>query len=342
MTARIRKSTLRVTALFLCILLTLFAVGCAGEPYNTVNAYAMGTACTFTVEAPPRGEDGDGVPDLMSALTDAEALLSHRIEGSLPQILVKEGYAALTDERLLEALTLAEGLRARTGGLFTLQISPLTSLWDFDAQTPLPPSEDEIAAALAEMVGNTITVGEDYVIATGAMLDLGALGKGYAADVLAQILRDKGESGLIAVGGSIAAVGSKEDVPWKVGVRDPFSGAVSKTLGTLILTDAFVSTSGSYEKAFTHNGTLYHHILNPYTGMPAESDLVSVTVVAESCVLSDMLSTACFLLGSEDAFALAELYGATVVAVTAEGDLLVSAELQESFVPAFGWEVTYR
>ena len=342
MIALAHTAVLRTTALCLALLLSLFAVGCAGEPYQTVHTYAMGTACAFTVETPARGEDGDGVPDLMSVLSDAEALLSHRKEGSLPALLLAQGYAEGLDEALLEALSLAEELRSRTGGLFSLQILPLSTLWDFDAESPTPPTEAEIEAALAEMAGSSLTLGQSYVLSIGAGLDLGALGKGYAADRLAKVLRDKGESGLLAVGGSIAAVGSKEGSPWKVGVRDPFSGAQSKTLGTLVLTDAFVSTSGSYEKTFTCDGKSYHHILNPITGMPAESDLISVTVIAESGVLSDLLSTACFLVGSERAFSLASLYGATVVAVTKEGELLVDEDLKDVFVPGFGWEVTYR
>lgn len=342
MTKRPLIVVLCVSALCLALLLSLFAVSRAGEPYQTVQTYAMGTACAFTVKTPARGEDGDGVPDLVAVLKDAEALLSHRTENSLPARLLADGYVETRDERLLEVFTIAEELRARTGGLFSLQILPLTTLWDFNAESPTPPSEAELEAALAEMAGSSLTVGQSYVLLTGAGLDLGALGKGYATDLLAEVLREKGESGLLAVGGSIAAVGMKEDTPWKVGVRDPFSGAGSKTLGTLVLTDAFVSTSGSYEKAFSYNGRTYHHILNPVTGMPAESDLVSVTVVAKSGVLSDLLSTACFLVGSERAFSLASLYGATVVAVTKEGELLVDEELKDVFVPGFGWEVTYR
>ena len=142
---------------------------------------------------------------------------------------------------------------------------------------------------------------------------------------------------------SLAAIGTKPSGDaWQIGVRDPFSQSTSTTLGTLALSDAFVSTSGSYEKCFTYEGETYHHILDPKTGKPCESDLLSVTVVAPSGTLSDMLSTACFLVGSEEAFSLASEYGASILAVTADGTLLASASLKGVFTPNAGWEAVYR
>ena len=103
-----------------------------------------------------------------------------------------------------------------------------------------------------------------------------------------------------------------------------------------------MSTSGSYEKCFTYEGKTYHHILDPRTGLPCESDLLSVTVVAGKGTLTDILSTACFLVGSEEAFRLAHEYDAAVIAVKTDGTLLVDASLREIFVPADGWEPVYR
>ena len=336
-----KTSVIAFAAAFLVMLLLLSSLGCGRDPYHTARVYAMGTLSFFTVEGDPE-EDGDAVPMLVSVLSELEALISHRMEGSLPDLLNKNGSATVSDARLLAALCLSEELREKTNGLFSLSVLPITSLWDFNAEEPLPPRAETLDAALSQMEGSTLRVEGSTVCITGGALDLGAIGKGLAADACADVLRAREESGLVAVGGSIAAVGRRRDALWQIGVRDPFSASQNQTLGTLSLADAFVSTSGSYEKTFSYEGKSYHHILNPHTGMPAESDLISVTVVAESGVLSDALSTACFLVGADAAFALAAEYGASLIAVKTDGTIHVSEGVRERFLPAEGWEVVYR
>ncbi len=341
MKPRSRIHALRLAAVFLIFTLLFAFSGCAGTRLHTAQTYAMGTLCAVTTEL-PHGEDGDASPLLFPLLSETEAAISHKIEGSDVSLLNRNGSVTVRDGRLSAALRLAEEVKAKTDGLFSLSVLPVTSLWNFSAKTPVPPSKEELAAALAEMENGALSFEGDTVHKTGGDVDLGALGKGYACDVLADALRQSGRAGLVSVGGSIAAVGEKSDGAWQIGVRDPFSPSRNRTLGTLALSDAFVSTSGDYEKRFVYEGVTYHHILDPHTGMPAESDLTSVTVVADSGTLTDILSTACFLVGSERAFALADEYGAALVAVKRDGTLLVSASLGDAFTPAKGWEVCYR
>ena len=336
-----RFYALRLAAAFLIFTLLSTLASCASPRIHTAQTYAMGTLCTVTEELAPR-EDGDASTRLFSLLFETESLISHKIEGSDIYLLNQNGSVTVRDARLSSALRLAEEVKAKTDGRFSVSVLPLTSLWDFSAKTPAPPSREALSAALAETENSALTFDGDTVHKTGGDIDLGALGKGYACDVLADALRQSGRVGLVSVGGSIAAVGEKSSGAWRVGVRDPFSASRGETLGTLALTDAFVSTSGDYEKRFVCEGVTYHHILDPRTGMPAESDLTSVTVVAASGTLSDILSTACFLVGSERAFALAEEYGASLVAVGQDGTLLVSTSLADIFTPKAGWEVVYR
>lgn len=332
----------RPLTLFCLFALLLSFVSCERETLHTSRTYAMGTYCALT-ESLPKGEDGDSLPLFVSLLNETEALLSHKIEGSLPALLNANGYAVVTDQRLLDTLRLAEELRVRTEGRFSVSVLPLTSLWNFGAENPAPPAEEVLRAAVAEVASGGLSIQGERVTQIGSGIDLGAIGKGYACDVVAEALRAKGKNALVSVGGSLAAIGQKPSGdPWQIGVRDPFSPSGSTTLGTLSLADTFVSTSGSYEKCFTYEGKTYHHILDPKTGMPCESDLISVTVIASTGALSDMLSTACFLVGSEAAFTLAAEYGASVIAVKTDGTLLVSASLSEIFTPNAGWEAVYR
>lgn len=327
-----------------CCLLALlfFLASCEKTGLHTARIYAMGTYCSLT-ESLEKGEDGDSSPLFASLLSETEKLLSHKEDGSVPDLLNDHGYASVSDKRLWDALCLAEELMGKTGGLFSVSVLPLTALWNFDSEAPAPPVPSEIACALAEMEGSALAFENGTVYKTGGGIDLGAIGKGYACDVVADAMRMKGKSALISVGGSIAAIGRKPSGDsWQIGVRDPFSASANDTLGTLSLSDLFVSTSGSYEKCFAYEGKNYHHILDPHTGMPAESDLVSVSVVSESGVLTDMLSTACFLVGSDASFSLAAEYGASVIAVKTDGTLLVSESLRGVFTPKAGREAVYR
>ena len=340
------RTTRFLATLVVFAMLLFFLFSCGDTSLHTSRVYAMGTLCTLTEEI-PGGEDGDSSPLFVSILSETENLLSHRVDGSVASVaslLNGLGYAVIggEDGRLLADLRLAEEIKEKTGGLFSLSVLPITSLWNFDAEAPTPPSADAVAAALAQMQGSALTFENETVRKTGGGVDFGAMGKGYACSVLAEALRAENKNALVAVGGSLAALGTKSGAPWQIGVRDPFSSSQSKTLGTLALSDAFVSTSGSYEKCFTHEGKTYHHILDPHTGMPAESDLLSVTVVAGKGTLTDILSTACFLVGSDAAFALAQEYDASLIAVKTDGTLLVSESLREIFAPAAGWEPLYR
>lgn len=165
-------------------------------------------------------------------------------------------------------------------------------------------------------------------------LDLGAVGKGIACDVAQNYLKQQKEvsGAVIAVGGSILLYGSKADGSnWNVAVQNP-RGKDGEAMGVLSLSGTTnVSTSGDYEKYFMQNGKRYHHILDPSTGYPAESSLISVTVVSDNGLLSDGLSTACFVLGKEKGERLLETYGAEGVFIDQNKKVTVTKGLKDKF-----------
>ena len=165
-------------------------------------------------------------------------------------------------------------------------------------------------------------------------LDLGAVGKGIACDVVQDYLKKQKEvSGtVIAVGGSILLYGSKADgSDWNVAVQNP-RGQDGEAMGVLSLSGTTnVSTSGDYEKYFMQDGKRYHHILDPSTGYPADSGLISVTIVSDSGLLSDGLSTACFVLGKEKGEKLLETYGAEGVFIDQNKKVTVTKGLKDKF-----------
>ena len=165
-------------------------------------------------------------------------------------------------------------------------------------------------------------------------LDLGAVGKGIACDVVQDYLKKQKEvsGAVIAVGGSILLYGSKADgSDWNVAVQNP-RGQDGEAMGVLSLSGTTnVSTSGDYEKSFMQDGKRYHHILDPSTGYPADSGLISVTIVSDSGLLSDGLSTACFVLGKEKGEKLLETYGAEGVFIDQNKKVTVTKGLKDKF-----------
>lgn len=308
----------------------------ARQPYTSTE-YAMGTYVQQTVY----GKEGEkAAQDAAGAVQSLENRISWRVEGS---DVARLNAAAGTDWISIDqetAILLKEALdvAGRSDGAFDPTILPISSLWDFGGENQHLPKEEEIQEFLPFVDYHNLRVDlpeqEGSLKIHGAALDLGAIGKGAACDEAVQAYRQAGAgAGVIAVGGSVGVYGEKPDgALWRLGVRDPASGdEKAQEMGTLDIASGFVSTSGSYEKAFTEGGKTYHHLLDPRTGYPAESGLVSVTVWSDSGALSDALATAAFVLGEEKGMALLEEYGASAVLITEGHEVVLSDSLKDAF-----------
>ena len=178
-------------------------------------------------------------------------------------------------------------------------------------------------------------------LAPGQQLDFGATAKGWAGDLLRQQLEQGGiTSALLDLGqSSIAAVGSKPDgSPWRIGIQDPAADS-GVYLGVLELSGRSMGTSGSYQRYFDRDGVRYCHIIDPATASPARSGLAGVTVVADSCLLCDGLSTALFVMGLEEGVRFwRENSGLEfdVIFITDAGEIFVTSGLKDSFTLADG------
>ena len=227
-------------------------------------------------------------------------------------------------------------------GAFDPTIGNLTRLWNIEGENPTVPAQDEINRVMEEIGYSNIKNDEEthsISMEDGCTLDLGAVGKGIGCDVIKEYFEKEPavKGAVISIGGSILVYGDKgngED--WSVAIRDP-EKELDSYMGVLHLSEtACVSTSGDYEKYFMQDGKKYHHILNPSTGYPAESDLTSVTVVCRQGektdgLLSDGLSTACFVLGKEKGMQLLEQYGAGGIFIDKENQVYVTGDLEDQF-----------
>ena len=304
----------------------------------------MGTVATLTIYG--SGEEAEEFcKEMLLLLRGLEGnCLSRRVEGSeIGRINQsagdKEGFE-VSDE-LEEVLTVCRQVSEASDGAFDVCIGALCRLWNIDevacgrAQARIPEKQEiELAKKQIGYEKMRLEGGRVYM-EEGVSLDLGSVGKGYALDVLASRLReDKHEfrGGVFSLGGSILTFGEKEkDVPWKVGIKNPKKP--EEILGYLELSgECYVSTSGDYERNFEADGKRYSHLLDPKTGYPAESGVCSVTILAGNGLLSDALSTACYVLGEERAKELAGQYGVAILLVNDQGEIWCNEEMKNYFV----------
>lgn len=313
----------------LCVFLIVLLSGCSGSDQSQVTSFfAMDTAMEFTIY----GEESL-LKDAQELVCGLEAEVSATDENSTLYAINQTGHGILTDAAgdLLER-TLA--LCRRTGGALDISIYPVVRAWGFTTGTYQIPE----AAALHELLSHVDYREIRFDAETGAVsiqegmrLDLGSTAKGYAGSLAAEYLRENGvNSALLSLGGNVQTVGGKPDgAPWKIGVKDPRGGTPMMVLS---VQDQAVVTSGGYERYFEQDGRTYWHIIDPSTGYPAESGLISVTVVGADGLVCDGLSTALFVMGLERAAALwQESADFEAVFMTQEGELYITAGLTSNF-----------
>ena len=232
---------------------------------------------------------------------------------------------------VLEAAAEASRL---THGKFDITFGALSDVWRFDHdQDNRVPTAEEITARLPLIDYTAVRVdkaaGTAEITRPGVRVHLGGIGKGYAVERSAALLRQAGyRDFLIQAGGDLYAAGRRGDRAWRVGLYDP-RGSDGATFASTDLEDETFSTSGDYERFFMQDGVRYHHLLDPDTGQPARS-CRSVTILARSALTADWASTGVFILGPEAGMALVEsLPDVEAVIVTADNDVQVSKGLRE-------------
>lgn len=317
----------RTLSLLLCLLLTLSLAGCAPKE-ETLQIFAMDTVMDMLAVG---SEAREALSASAQEINRLETLLSRTRESSEVSA-INSGKTVTVSDETAELLQRAVQYAALTDGTFDITVEPLVSAWGIHTDSPKVLSADEIAALLPlvgsrhlHMDGRTVTLDE------GCSIDLGAIAKGYASDRVAQIFRDYGvEGGWVSLGGNVYAHGTKSDgKPWRVAIRDPQNTAGAAAL--VGLSNQFAVTSGGYQRYFTaEDGTVYQHIIDPATGAPAISDLLSVTVICGDGTMADAYSTALYVMGLEGAKAFWQKHSADfdMVLITQDSILYYTPGLQ--------------
>lgn len=274
--------------------------------------FAMNTFVSAKVKGFAAKDAAGGISTLVRELDSKQ--LSRYTSGSEISRINSEAETVLSDE-MRDYITELLEVGKMSGGKFDIALGAVSDLWSFN-DSPRVPSTDELTEALSRSGSDKLSLsGNTLTRADGCIVDLGSAGKGIALDKVKSYLSDKKiSSAVVSVGGSVLLYGKGS---FNVGVRDPW-GDAGRSVMTVKLGAGCVSTSGSYERCFEQGGKRYHHILDPDTGLPVENGLVSVTVISDSGLLSDALSTACFVLGAEGGAKLAAKYGCEAIFITEE------------------------
>ena len=309
----------------------LFLTGCSAEssPEPVQGTFfAMDTMMDFTIY----GESGL-IDQSESLIASLESLVSVTDTGSELYAINQTGSGTLTG-KASSLMEQALEICRRTDGALDSSIYPIVRAWGFTTGSYQVPDEAEIQALLPLVDYRKIqydAADGDVTLPVGMKIDLGSVAKGYAGQLVAQMLREHGvQSALLNLGGNVQTVGAKPDgSPWQIGIKDPQG---EDAMMVLSVEDQAVVTSGGYERYFEQDGQTYWHIMDPSTGHPADSGLISVTIVGDEGVVCDGLSTALFVMGLEKA---ADLWAQSgdfeAVFVTASGEVYITEGLRDRF-----------
>lgn len=334
--------------LLVCLLLT----GCAPKPVQK-EIFAMDTVMTLTAYGKTAE---DGLNAAVAEINAAQRELDPELEGSTVwQLNHANGEPVEVSRFVYNMLQTAKEVYTNSGGALDLTVYPAVKAWGFiDGQYTVP--AQETLDGLKESVDfSGVSFWEDngacYAqVPAGTELSLGAAAKGAMAQEVIDTLKKAGvEHAIVSLGGNVQTLGLKpDDTAWNIAVQDP--NAPAGSLGILSVGETAAVTSGSYQRYFEENGKTYHHILDPETLSPADSGLVSVTVICRDGALADCLSTALFVLGEDSALDYWRAYGGLelledddgapylgggfeLILVTTDGRVVLTKGLEPYFSP---------
>ncbi|PHV69446.1 thiamine biosynthesis protein ApbE [Sporanaerobium hydrogeniformans] len=325
--------------LTLCLIFSLFLSGCqkhsSPSPLKRTE-FILGTTVTLALYDT---QDESLLDVAFERIKELEDILSMNKAGTLiDEVNAHAGdHPQVVDEKTFRLIEKGLYYGELTEGAFDITIGPLVELWHIgfeDARVPEPSEiKDTLPLIDYRKVKLDAAASTVFLPTSGMCLDLGGIAKGYVADEIAELLKEKGvQNAIINLGGNVYALGEKgEGIPFTVGVQNPFDprGAI---IGKLQLTNQSAVTSGIYERYLEVNGHKYHHLLNPQTGYPFENELAGVTIISKASIDGDALSTSVFALGLEKGLAFVnKLEDVEAIFITKDKEVIVSSHLLSSF-----------
>ena len=329
-----RKKAFLSAAVIALMQSALLLTGCGKEP-DAVAPYIERTGFSFDTVINVRIYDkqDESLLDGCMKLADKYDKMFdiNKEDSQLSRINSSAGKTVTVSEETADIISTALKYADLSGGAFNPSMGSVIGLWDFTSGSYNIPSQTAVDSALEHIDYRNITV-DTYkntvtVADPGCHIALGAIAKGYIADKMKDYLTSAGvNSAIINLGGNVLLIGSKPDgSDFTVGIEKPFEGTTSYA-ATVSLSDRSVVTSGVYERYFTVDDRIYHHILDPATGFPSDTGLYSVTILSDRSVDGDALSTSCFVLGRKKGMELIEsLDNTEAVFITDKNEMIYSS-----------------
>ncbi len=317
------KKTTNLYMVTLFIMMSIF-VSCTSETEMVSKTeFKMGTICTISL---PYGTADEVFDGCFKVLDDVESSIS-RTDADSELSLINKNKKGVLDPDTFNLMQSSLDMYRESGGAFNPAIGAAVSLWDIGGDNPRIPSDEELAAVDVDADDILVNIRNSSVtIPSNMEIDLGAVGKGWSANKLRTYLRKEHISNaIINLGGNILLLGKKDNKKnWTIGLQDPNKDTGDSYI-LLSLNDTSIVTSGTYERFFIEDGVKYHHILSSETLYPAESDIISSTIISKNSTLCDMLSTTCFIMGSEKALEFIKRYdGVSAIFLLKDGSIVTS------------------
>jgi len=282
---------------YFLLLISLSIMHCHNQKEYLYTKFIVGGQCEIKFYGNDENAAKKIVSEIDEELVRIDSLLNRFSDKSLVSELNRKlGVKAPRD--IVSLFSLCDSISRLTNGLFDISVAPLVEIWGFYEHEFKNPDSAEIKKIKKSIDYKAIKIAGDSIsIIAGMKIDLGGIAQGFAADRVADILKQHQiRTALINIAGEIVAIGhSSKGRPWRIGIKNPGGEG---TIEIVQLEDGFLSTSGNYEKFFMINGKKYPHIINPQTGFPA-LDFVSVTVFAQSASFADAIATAVAVMGPE-------------------------------------------
>lgn len=297
-------------AILITVLIIITQTGCGEKDPVSKSDFCLDTTCDIKIYDMKTGEASEILDGAFEEIDRYENLMSKTIEGSdVYKINHAQGQPVEVSKDTLKVIELGIEMGDLSGGMFDITIGKVSSLWNFTGDDPKVPEQADLTEALKTVNYKQIAIDDSAVSMKDpqAQLDLGGVAKGYIADRICDYLKNQGvEKAVINLGGNVAVLGEKaKDTPWNIAIERPYSDR-TEMMGYVSVKDATVVTSGIYERKFEQDGVLYHHVLDPRSGYPVDTDLEAVTIRAArgNSGFCDGLSTVCLMLGRDKAQAL--------------------------------------
>jgi len=313
------KTLKNIYFLFPALFITFVFWGCSQQAYYKDSKFLMGTVVEISCP------DKQAIDIAFEEIKRIDELLSKFNPESEVSKLNTTGKLQVGED-LLYVLKKAKEFYLSSSGSFDVTIGPLADIWKKAIKDNQLPSKDQIEKAKALVGFDKVYIDEASSTVTflkeGIEIDLGAIAAGYAVDRAIKKVLDLGiDSCLINIGGDLYCLGDNKGEPWQVGIQHPRNK--NELIDILRITDRAVSTSGDYEQKFILNDKRYSHIIDPRTGYPADTGVVSATVTAPYCLNADVLATTIFVLGKEKGLALVNYYDNTKAVIYTEEEISV-------------------